>query len=180
MKELDAAREALVAARRHLGDGDGPEQVVLYDLAYMASALEAAAVMLSYGEGGDVERQLRTVFAADVLHDVRARLDGRAQLFGLAEDAVPGLAAGRDPALLWDLAGEPGPLHLGEEHVIVRDTFRRFAADRLAPIAEDIHRKNADIPEDIIDTLAGLGCFGMSIPEEARGPPPRRAGAPCS
>jgi (2S)-methylsuccinyl-CoA dehydrogenase len=169
VKELDAARQALATARRHLRDGDGPEQVVLYDLAYMASALEAARVMLSYAEGGEGEGQLATVFAADVLHDLRARLDGRAHLFGLEEGAVPGLVAGRDPALLWELAGEPGPLHLDDELVIVRDTFRRFADERLAPIAEDIHRKNADIPEDVINMLAAMGCFGMSIPEEFGG-----------
>src|ERR1700737_474309 len=47
------------------------ELVVLYDLAYMASALEAAVAMHTYGERGDVERQLATVFAADALHDIR-------------------------------------------------------------------------------------------------------------
>jgi (2S)-methylsuccinyl-CoA dehydrogenase len=169
VKELDAAREALAVARRHLGEGDGPEQVVLFDLAYMASALEAAAVMLSYGERGAVERKLATVFVAGVLHDVRTRLDGRAHLFGVEEGAVPGLVAGRDPALLSDLAGEPGPLHLEDEFVILRDTFRRFADDRLAPVAEEIHRQNADIPEDVIDMLAEMGCFGVSIPEQYGG-----------
>lgn len=169
VKELDAAREALATARRHLADGDGPEQVVLYDLAYMASALEAAAAMRSYGEEGTVEHRLATVFAADVLHDIRTRLDGRAHLFGVEEGAVPGLAAGRDPALLCDLAGELGPLHLDDELMIVRDTFRRFATDRLAPIAEDIHRRNADIPDDVIDMLAEMGCFAMSIPEQYGG-----------
>lgn len=108
MKELDAARAALAAARRHLRDGDGPEQVVLFDLAYMASALDAAAVMRSYGERGEIERKLATVFVADVLHDIRSRLDGRERLFGVEQGAVPGLAAGRDPALLSELAGEPG------------------------------------------------------------------------
>jgi (2S)-methylsuccinyl-CoA dehydrogenase len=169
VKELDAAREALATARRHLSEGDGPEQVVLFDLAYMASALEAAAVMLSYGERGEVERNLATVFVADVLHDVRTRLDGRAHLFGVEEGAVPGLAQARDPALLSDLAGEPGPLHLDDEFVIVRDTFRRFADDRLAPIAEEIHRQNADIPDDVIDMLAEMGCFGVSTPEQYGG-----------
>jgi len=169
VKELDAAREALVVARRHLSEGDGPEQAVLFDLAYMASALEAAVAMLSYGERGEVEGKLATVFAADVLHDIRTRLDARAHLFGVEEGAVPGLAHGRDPALLSDLAGEPGPSHLEDEMVILRDSFRRFADERLAPVAEEIHRHNADIPEDVIDMLAEMGCFGVSIPERYGG-----------
>jgi (2S)-methylsuccinyl-CoA dehydrogenase len=169
VKELDAAREALVTARRTLTDGDGPEQVALFDLAYMASAVEAASVMLTYGERGEVERKLAGVFAADVLHDIRTRVDGRAHLFGIEEGAVPGLAAGRDPALLSEVAGEPGPLHLDDEFVIVRDTFRRFADERLAPVAEEIHRQNADIPEAIIEQMAEMGCFGVSIPEQYGG-----------
>jgi (2S)-methylsuccinyl-CoA dehydrogenase len=169
VRELDAAREALLAARRSLTDGDGPEQVALFDLAYMASALEAASVMLPYGERGEVERKLAAVFAADALHDIRTRLDGRAHLFGIEEGAVPGLASGRDPALLFELAGEPGPLHLDDEFVIVRDTFRRFADERLAPVAEEIHRENADIPEEIIEQMAEMGCFGVSIPERYGG-----------
>jgi (2S)-methylsuccinyl-CoA dehydrogenase len=169
VEELDSAREALVSACRSLTDGDGPEQVVLFDLAYMASALEAAAVLLPYGERGEVERKLATVFAADVLHDIRTRLDGRAHLFGIEEGAVPGLAPGRDPALLSELAGEPGPVHLDDEFMLVRDSFRRFADERLAPVAEEIHRENADIPGEIIEQMAEMGCFGVSIPEQYGG-----------
>jgi (2S)-methylsuccinyl-CoA dehydrogenase len=169
VKEFDDAREALATARRYLTEGDGPEQVVLFDLAHMASAFAAATVMLSYGERGPLEQKLATVFAADVLNDIRTRLDGRAHLFGLEEGVVPAPVAGRDPALLVELAGEPGPLHLNEEFMILRDSFRRFADDRVAPIAEEIHRKNADIPDDLIERLAGMGCFGMSIPEKYGG-----------
>jgi (2S)-methylsuccinyl-CoA dehydrogenase len=135
----------------------------------MASALEAATVMSAYGEHGDVEQKLATVFTADVLPDLRSILDSRAHLFGVEEGAVPGTAEGRDPALLSELAGEPGPPHLDDEFMSVREAYRRFADERLAPIAEEVHRKNADIPEDIIETLAEMGCFGMSIPEEYGG-----------
>ena len=174
MRELDAAEAALATARRHLsdtgsGDGDGPEQVVLFDLAHIASALKAARVMRSYGERGETERKLATVFAADVLHDVRARLDGRERLFGVAEGAVPGLREGRDPALLSELAGEPGRVGLADELVILRDTFRRFADEQLAPLAEEVHRHNADIPDSLIELLAEMGCFGISIPERYGG-----------
>jgi (2S)-methylsuccinyl-CoA dehydrogenase len=169
VNELDAARTAIDRAWRTLREGEGPEQVVLYDLAYMASALEAAEVMREYGEHGDLERKLATVFAADALQDIRARLDGREELFGLEEGDVPGLPEGRDPGFMAELAGEGGPSHLDEDFAVVRDTFRRFADERLAPVAEEVHRHNLDIPEDIIRDLADIGCFGMSIPEEYGG-----------
>jgi (2S)-methylsuccinyl-CoA dehydrogenase len=166
---LEAARLSMFRAARYLREGDGPEQVVLYDVACIASGLEAARVMLSYAEHGELEQQLASVLVGDVLADVRARLDGRAHLFGLGEGAVPGLPEGRDPRLLAELAGHPGPSHLDEDFVPLHATFRRFADERLVPIADDIHRANADIPEDVIAMLAEMGCFGMSIPERYGG-----------
>ena len=50
-----------------------------------------------------------------------------------------------------------------------QDTFRRFAENEIVPVAEEIHRKNEDIPEKIIAGLAELGAFGLSVPEEYGG-----------
>jgi (2S)-methylsuccinyl-CoA dehydrogenase len=52
---------------------------------------------------------------------------------------------------------------------MVQDTFRRFADEADRPVAEHVHRHNADIPEDIISGLAEMGAFGLSIPEEYGG-----------
>ena len=154
--ELEGARTALDQACAHIDEGDGPEQVILYDLAYMASALQAAETMRDeYASNGDVEAKLATVFAADALAEIRARLDGRAAAFGLEEDAVPALPEGRDPAFLAELAGEQGPSHLDEDFSMVRDSFRRFAESRLRPVAEEVHRKNEDIPEEYGGFSAG-------------------------
>jgi (2S)-methylsuccinyl-CoA dehydrogenase len=62
-----------------------------------------------------------------------------------------------------------GPRHLDEDFEMVQDLFRRFADEKLKPLAEHIHRRNADIPEDVITGLAELGAFGLSIPEEYEG-----------
>ena len=51
----------------------------------------------------------------------------------------------------------------------MQDTFRRFAEDKVRPVAEHVHRTNADIPEDIITGLAEIGGFGLSVPEEYGG-----------
>ena len=52
---------------------------------------------------------------------------------------------------------------------MVRDTFRSFAANVIAPHAEHVHRTNGDVPEDVITGLAELGAFGLSVPAEYGG-----------
>ena len=61
------------------------------------------------------------------------------------------------------------PSSLNEEKQLVRDTFSRFADEVVAPLAEEIHRKDTDIPEQIIKAAAELGCFGTCIPERFGG-----------
>ena len=58
-----------------------------------------------------------------------------------------------------------GPRHLSDEFELAADTFRRFAADKIRPVAEHVHRTNSDIPEDVMSGLAELGGFGLSVPE---------------
>ena len=47
--------------------------------------------------------------------------------------------------------------------------MQRFVADRVAPNAHQWHLDNAYIPLDIIEELAGLGVFGLTLPEEYGG-----------
>ena len=79
------------------------------------------------------------------------------------------MGAGRDPAALAALANVEGPRHLGSDFELVRETFHRFAEDKVRPHAEHVHRTNGDIPEEIISGLAELGGFGLSVPEEYEG-----------
>jgi (2S)-methylsuccinyl-CoA dehydrogenase len=51
----------------------------------------------------------------------------------------------------------------------VRETFRRFAEERVRPHAEEVHRTNGDVPEEVIAGLAELGGFGLSVPEQYGG-----------
>ena len=83
--------------------------------------------------------------------------------------ARPFLSAYRDPEFLADLAGEAGPRHLDADFELVGDTFRRFAEDRIKPVAEHVHRTNGDVPEEVIAGLAEMGVFGLSVPEEYGG-----------
>lgn len=58
---------------------------------------------------------------------------------------------------------------LDEMHEQVRDQVREFGANEVAPHAEHIHRQDLTIPEEFITSMAELGFFGLSIPEEYGG-----------
>jgi short-chain 2-methylacyl-CoA dehydrogenase len=57
---------------------------------------------------------------------------------------------------------------LSEEHELVRRTVRDFAAERVAPVAEELDREHR-FPYDLVRELAELGLMGMTIPEEYGG-----------
>ena len=52
---------------------------------------------------------------------------------------------------------------------MIRDQFRRFADDKVAPSAHDWHLKDDLIPIEIIEEMGELGVFGLTIPEEYGG-----------
>ncbi len=54
------------------------------------------------------------------------------------------------------------------EHKLVRDTVRRFALERIAPVAEELDREKR-FPYELVSELAELGLMGMTIPEEYGG-----------
>ena len=49
------------------------------------------------------------------------------------------------------------------------DTFRQFANEVVEPLAERIHRSDLMIPDQILEGLKELGCFGLSVPERFGG-----------
>ncbi len=171
---VDAASNVVRRALAHLAATGSVEedQVVAYDLAHAAAAVETARTLLDYGAKGDEEARITCAFVADAVADVAARLYGREAAWGVGADdldeARPFVATYRDPAFLASIDG-PGPRHLDDDFELVQDTFRRFADDKIRPVAEHVHRHNADIPEDVIAGLAELGAFGLSVPEEYGG-----------
>jgi (2S)-methylsuccinyl-CoA dehydrogenase len=58
---------------------------------------------------------------------------------------------------------------LDEMHEQVRSQVRDFAAAEVAPHAEHIHRNDELVPEHFISSMAELGFFGLSVPEEYGG-----------
>jgi (2S)-methylsuccinyl-CoA dehydrogenase len=172
---VEAARTVVDAGVKALAGAGGPDaaQVLAYDVAHAAAANATAAALLPYGEKGDVEARITCAFVAEVVADLAARIYGREATWGVDAGALDGahgfVTAWRDPEALAELADQPGPRHLDSDFEMVQDAFRRFADDKLKPIAEHVHRHNDDIPEDIISGLGEMGAFGLSIPEEYGG-----------
>jgi (2S)-methylsuccinyl-CoA dehydrogenase len=78
--------------------------------------------------------------------EVRARI---AELMQAADTGEPGLD---DPTL-----------------GMIADQFQRFAAAKIAPGAQDWHRRDALIPLEIVAEMSELGVFGLTVPEEFGG-----------
>jgi (2S)-methylsuccinyl-CoA dehydrogenase len=178
-----SAAAAVVDLAQHLVDqacaavrqsgGIDANQVVAYDVAHAAAAVATARATLEYGELGETEARIAAAFVADVLADLAGRVAGREQAWGVepgwSTPAADFMAAHRDPALLARLATVEADRHLGQDFELVRETFHRFAEEKVRPHAEHVHRTNGDIPEEVITGLAELGGFGLSVPEEYDG-----------
>ena len=52
---------------------------------------------------------------------------------------------------------------------MVRDQFRRFVSERITPHAHGWHLRDELIPIDVIEEMAGLGVFGLTVPEDRGG-----------
>ncbi len=170
---LPRARESLRVRKQSLAGRDPDvEQVAAYKLAWSAAELAAAEALTEYaktrvragrglpghpdpsphpGLGGALEAAMAALLAAEVAGEELPPSEYEA--VGAAV-----LAAGH--------GGLPGD---DEDHALMRDTFRRFAEEHVAPLAEKVHRQDLLIPEDLIAGLAELGCFGLSIPERFGG-----------
>ena len=172
---VDLAGQVVDGAIKHLASKGGVDanQVVAYDLAHGAAAVASARVAVEYGRRGPVEAGLACVFVADAVRELVARLVGRDREWGvdpvILAPAHEFISTYSSPSYLAELCGQAGPRHLDSEFEMVQDTFRRFADDKIKPVAEHVHRTNADIPEDIISGLGELGGFGLSVPEEYGG-----------
>jgi (2S)-methylsuccinyl-CoA dehydrogenase len=134
-------KRVVETAARHVRANGGVDQrrsanqVVAYDLAHAAAAIENAGAVLDYGAKGDVEARIACGFVADAVHDLMGRTVGREALWGIAKDALTGAAdfvrTYRDPSYLASLARTAGPRHLDPEFEMVQDTFRRFAEEKV-------------------------------------------------
>jgi len=138
--------------------------------------LEQLMVQAAYGEylsqlsGGIAISQLEIIRPADL-----GVSDTALHAF-VSDDAVQALMAqgntepvrARIAALIEDNHfGAPG---LSDETLdMVRDQFRRFAEEQVTPYAHNWHLKDELIPIEVVEQMAELGVFGLTVPEEFGG-----------
>ena len=145
-----------------------------------AHALQLAARSVSENT---LTIQLSNLFCAEAITNTVNRLRARPADYGLthadiisdpvAEQFLSKQLAAKNIAAIGqailDRDGDLGPDLLTEYHTIMRDTFRRFSDDVVAPLAESIHREDLIIPDAILEPLKEMGMFGLSIPAKYGG-----------
>ncbi|UWQ90990.1 acyl-CoA/acyl-ACP dehydrogenase [Rhodobacteraceae bacterium M382] len=145
------------------------------------------------GKFGEIEQLIHQIAFGEYLHQLAGGIPMnqgevvRLQELGLGWDALSGFQCAEVQTLmasantqdartrLVELMQEQsanitvGASGLDEELEMIREQFRRFAVERVEPNAHDWHLKDELIPMEIIEELAEMGVFGLTIPEEFGG-----------
>jgi (2S)-methylsuccinyl-CoA dehydrogenase len=175
------------------------EQHAVHGLAWIATYVETlrqtaawAGALAGEGRFGEMEAGLATLLFADYLNDLSggiamnqgerirpADLGIEAVVaHALSGPAAQALRAGATQALKTQVArlirdsegsATVEVTGLDETDEMVRDTFRRFALDKVTPHAHGWHLRDELIPLDVLQEMADLGVFGLTIPEEFGG-----------
>ena len=197
--ELDALlSRATEALRARVGGGRidsaalETEQHAAHALSWLATYVESLKQLSAWagrlGEGfGEIEGLILQIGFGEYLTQIAGGIPMSqtefARLSDLGIDWQPSDAAraamgGNSPqararlvALMQDNAGRAtvGTTGLDEDLEMIREQFRRYADDRVIPNAHEWHLKDELIPMEIIEELAELGVFGLTIPEEFGG-----------
>ncbi len=103
--------------------------------------------------------------------DLGLMLEETAALMRLRREGNSPAARARLVALMRENHGRAtfGATGLDDELEMIRDQFRRFADEEVVPHAHGWHLKDQLIPMEIIEALAEMGVFGLTIPEEYGG-----------
>jgi (2S)-methylsuccinyl-CoA dehydrogenase len=194
---VDGARREVGALVAEGGDAVDRHQYPAHGFAWFATYARAlrqlrewAVALDSEGQFGELEQLILTAGFGEYL----AQLEGGVPLsqveivrpadLGLTQEDIAAfrrpevtalVAAGTAPKIklrIAEIIAEGhgfGALGLDETMNLVRDQFRRFCADAVEPFAHDWHLKDEYIPMPVVEQMAELGVFGLTIPEEYGG-----------
>ena len=173
-------------------------QFALHGLSWLSTYVTALEQMLGWSQrlkaenrGGEAEALILQIAFAEYLAQISGGIMmSQNELFragSLAPEAMAEFVANRDVQTLiagnndearaalmrcanqFDGRSTFGDDGLDDDISMVRDQFYRFAEERVAPFAHEWHLKDEFIPLEIINDLAELGVFGLTVPEEHGG-----------
>ncbi|TGK20808.1 acyl-CoA dehydrogenase [Leptospira fluminis] len=165
-------------------------QLVQYQIAWLTSEQKIAENFINYAWNeslgtGDLERLMALAFAAETVTHIRSELSARPHEYGISvQDLLSKLFDDSTNQFLQEATaianydriadlivslGHFGAYGLSEDHEMFRQTFKQFAEEMVAPKAEHVHRHDDIVPEEIIQGLRDMGCFGLCIPENYGG-----------
>ena len=191
-ERLLAAARVSVSARLDAA-GSGPaaydaEQMAAHGFAWMATYVRALEQMLAWlcalGDPSEVETLIAEVAFGEYLAQLAGGLPMsqnemvRPADLGVPADAIATfaqasgslVAAGTDAAKRIRLAGHAaagrfGDPALDETLAMIRNQFRRFADEQVAPHAHGWHLRDELIPLEVVEAMGAMGVFGLTIPE---------------
>jgi len=172
-------------------------QVAAHGLAWTATYVQALTQMLAWAERLDAASkfgELESLMLQAAYGEYLAQLAGGIAMsqgeiirhgdLGLPHESlrllfVPAtqalVAQGASAAVRCRIAGLIGDGRYGdpalddETLILIGEEFRRFTQDKIVPDAHAWHLANELIPLDVVNALAELGVFGLTIPEEYGG-----------
>jgi (2S)-methylsuccinyl-CoA dehydrogenase len=195
---LQAARAGVRAKVEEAGGVDAAQHVA-HGLAWLATAVEGLRQMHVWGgrlqgEGrfGEFEQLLLVAAFAEYLAQISGGIPMnqveiiRPEQLGVPkadirrfEDEVEGLIAGGGTQAVKSrlaelIAAQPGATSFGdagldETHAEIREQMRRFSEAEVVPHAHEWHLANDYIPLEVVQKVAELGVFGLTMPEEFGG-----------
>jgi (2S)-methylsuccinyl-CoA dehydrogenase len=165
-------------------------QYVFYQLAWITAEYRVAENFVKYAwnesyNTGEMEKLMALGFAAETVAHIRSELSNKPEEYQVTTEKVFSTLYAADVnqfianftkievyteiTELIQKNGNIGPYALSEDHESFRETFKKFAEDVVMPHAEHTHREDETIPEEIIQGLKDMGCFGLCIPESYGG-----------
>ncbi len=165
-------------------------QPACFELAWVnADLLAAETVINATLAPGVLNRQLSLCFAVEAIQAMHQRLESIYRDLALDASALRAFSVAAAFTELKDavlsskvmsalgksvstLNGEIAEIKLDDDLALAQDSFRRFSAAQVAPLASDIHRRDLTVPETLLKPLREMGVFGLSIPESYGGSAP--------
>ncbi|MFN3622578.1 MAG: acyl-CoA dehydrogenase family protein [Hyphomicrobium sp.] len=197
-KILQSAKVGVRAAVDAAGGIDNAQHQA-HGLAWLATAVEGLRQMQVWGtrlsaEGrfGEFEQLLLAAAFAEYLAQIAGGIPmsqlelirpehlgvSRAEIRRYEDEVADMIAAGSTQDVkkrLADLiAAQPnastfGDVGLDETHAAIFDQMHTFSEEEVKPYAHEWHLENAYIPLEVIQKVAELGVFGLTMPEEFGG-----------